>query len=218
MRILIADDHSVVRTGLKQILADAFPAAEFGEAATAQETLALVDQGGWDLLLLDIFMPGRDGLEVLAEVRSRKLPVPVLVLSSAPEEQLALRVLRAGAAGYLTKQTATEDLLRAVNTVLSGARYVSAKLAQRLAANLSHPALAPEEKLSGREYQVLHMLAAGKSLKEVAQELGVSPKTISTFHTRIWQKLGVSNDVALGKYVTEHGLGENPDSPNPPLN
>ena len=216
MRILIVDDHPVVRAGLKQILAEGFPAAELAEATTTQQALALLDQGEWDMLLLDIFMPGRDGLEVLAEVRSRTLRLPVLVLSSAPEDQLALRVLRAGAAGYLTKQAAPEQLLSAANLVLSGGRYVSAKLAQKLAENLSHPALAPEEKLSDREYQVLRMLAAGKSMKEIAEQLCLSPKTISTFHTRIWQKLGVGSDVALGQFVQEHGLGENPSSPKPP--
>jgi len=208
MRILIADDHAVLREGLKQILTEEFPQAEFGQAGTTHETLERLQRERWDVLILDIFMPGRSGLDVLAEVRQSHPRLPVLVLSSAPEEQLALRVLKAGASGYLNKQAAPESLVEAVKKVLAGGKYVSAGLAERLAAELAHPTKRPHELLSDREFQVMQMLVAGKSLKEIAAELSLSVKTVSTFHTRIWEKLRVHNDVELVRYALEHGLVE----------
>lgn len=208
MRILIADDHAVLREGLKQILTEEFPQAEFGQAGTTHETLERLQRERWDVLILDIFMPGRSGLDVLAEVRQSHPRLPVLVLSSAPEEQLALRVLKAGASGYLNKQAAPESLVEAVKKVLAGGKYVSAGLAERLAAELAHPTKRPHELLSDREFQVMQMLVAGKSLKEIAAALSLSVKTVSTFHTRIWEKLRVHNDVELVHYALEHGLVE----------
>jgi DNA-binding NarL/FixJ family response regulator len=206
MKILIADDHALLREGLKQILVEAFPQAEFRETGTTQETLECLREGPWSVVLLDVFMPGRSGLEVLAEARDLQPEMPVLVLSSAPEEQLAMRVLKAGASGYLNKQTAPEHLVQAVKKVLAGGKYVSAAMAERLAAEVGRPGWPPHETLSDREFQVMHMIVAGKSLKEIAAELSLSVKTISTFHTRIWEKLGLKNDVELVHYAIENGL------------
>jgi two-component system invasion response regulator UvrY len=206
MKILIADDHAVMRKGLVQILAEEYPDAQFGEAATTPETLACLSQHPWDLLALDIFMPGRTGLEVLHDVRDHYPNLPVLVLSSAPEEQLAVRVLKAGASGYLNKQAAPEHLALAVRKVLAGGKFVSATLAESLAVGLSQVGRPPHETLSDREFEVMRLLLAGRSLKEIAAELSLSPKTVSTFHTRIWEKLRVRSDVELVRYAQEHGI------------
>ncbi len=201
-RILIADDHVVLRQGLKQVLADGFPDAEFGEAGTVQETLTQLRQKTWDLLVLDIFMPEGGGLEVLAEW-GRKLAV--LVLSSAPEEQMALRVLRAGAAGYLNKQVAPEELVKAAGRLLSGGRYLSPLKVADVLCDSSSPS---HEKLSTREFQVLQLVALGRSLNEIAAEWSLSPKTISTFHASLLNKLRLRNDIELTHYALDHGLIE----------
>lgn len=209
-RILIADDHRVLREGVKQILADAFPGACFGEAGSLAEVLEQLPLKNWSAMLLDVFMPGRGGLEVLPLVRRSHPHVPVLVLSSAPEEQLATRVLRAGAAGYLNKQAAPEELVRALQKVIAGGRYISPALAERLAADASRGEVPPIEKLSAREFQVMQQLVEGKTIKEIAGELGLSVKTVSTFHTRIWAKLRVKNDVELVHYAINQGIVPRP--------
>ncbi len=206
MNILIADDHALLRKGLVQILMEEFPDAHFGEAANAVETMNCLARRKWNVLVLDVFMPGRSGLEVLTEVRQPYPKLPVLVLSSAPEEQLAVRVLRSGASGYLNKQTAPEDLVKAVTKVLAGGRYVSAAMAERLATEIGQTSPTRHEKLSDREYAVLRRLAAGDSIKKIAGDLSLSAKTVSTYHTRIWEKLGIGNDVELVRYAIEHGL------------
>lgn len=208
MKILIADDHAVLRAGLVQILAEEYPGAHFGEAATTSETLACLSRHCWDLLVLDIFMPGRSGLEVLHDVRRHYPHLPVLVLSSAPEEQLAVRVLKAGASGYLNKQAAPEHLALAVRKVLAGGKYVSAALAEKLASELCDNGRLLHEKLSDREFEVLQLLLEGHSLKAIAADLALSPKTVSTFHTRIWEKLQVHSDVELAHYAEKHGMRE----------
>jgi DNA-binding NarL/FixJ family response regulator len=208
MKILIADDHAVLRKGLILILAEAFPRAQFGEASTVAETLDCLARQAWDVLVLDIFMPDRSGLEVLYEARQQHARLPVLVLSSAPEEQLAIRVLRAGANGYLNKQAAPEELVRAVSKVVAGGRYVSAAMAERLAAEIGQPERPLHERLSDREYAVLRRLVAGQGIKDIATDLCLSPKTVSTYHTRIWEKLGVHNDAEMIRYALEQGLGE----------
>jgi two-component system, NarL family, invasion response regulator UvrY len=208
MRILLADDHSLLRQGLKQILSEEFREAEFCEAGTTQETVDSLLNQPCDVVVLDVFMPGRSGLDVLDTVRQMNPRPPVLVLSSAPEEQLGVRVLRAGASGYLNKQAAPEHLVQAVRKILQGGKYVSATLAEILAADAGRAAPLPHEKLSDREFQVMRLMVEGKSLKEVATELSLSAKTISTFHTRIWEKLGVKNDVELVHYALEHRLTE----------
>jgi DNA-binding NarL/FixJ family response regulator len=207
-KILIVDDHPLMRQGLKMFLADEWPSAELGEAGTAAEALNLIWKQRWDMVVLDINLPGRSGLEVLAETRQRYPKLPVLVLSSTPEDQLAIRVLRAGANGYLHKHAAPEELVNAVRKVMSGGRYVSAALAQRLAAEVGRADERPRhETLSDREYQVFQMMVAGKSVKGIAMELSLSAKTISTFRGRVFEKLGVRNDVELVRYAAEHGLG-----------
>jgi two-component system, NarL family, invasion response regulator UvrY len=206
MNILIADDHMLLRQGLKQILADEFAGARLVEAESTPKTIEHLGRERWDLLILDIFMPGRNGLEVLREARQNQPDLPVLVLSSAPEEQLALRVLKAGASGYLNKQTASENLVLAVKKLLQGGKYVSPALAELLATEVTRPTQLPHENLSDREFQVLRLLVAGNTLKEIAAELSLSVKTISTFHIRIWEKLRVRNDVELVHYALDHGL------------
>jgi two-component system, NarL family, invasion response regulator UvrY len=208
MDILLADDHPVLRKGLVQVIRDGYPDARFGEAATTAETIEMLAARRWDVLVLDIFMPGRSGLDVLAEVRRTHPELAVLVLSGAPEEQLAVRVLRAGASGYLNKKTAPEELVHAIRRIRSGRRYVSPTVADRLVAELDDTSRGRHASLSDREYLVLQMFLNGKSIKEIADDLGLSPKTISTFHVRIWEKLRVKSDVEMIRYAVEHGMGE----------
>ena len=206
MKILIADDHAVLRKGLRQILAEALPDAEIDEAGTTSDALEQLSRQSWDVLVLDIFMPGRTGLEVLHEVRQQQPKLPVLVLSSAPEEQLAVRVLKAGASGYLNKQAAPEALVKALRKILAGGRYVSDALAERLAVEIVRKDRRGTDALSDREFTVLRLIVAGRSIKEIADELSLSVKTVSTYHTRIWEKLGVHSDVDLVHYAVTHGL------------
>ncbi len=206
MKILIADDHQLLRRGLIQILVDKYPDAQFGEAGNSAETLECLSQQSWDILVLDIFMPGRSGLDVLLDIRRLYPKLPVLVLSSAPEEQLAIRVLKLGANGFLNKQTAPEELYKAVKKILYGERYVSAATAERLAAEISYATQHSHTELTDREYAVLQLLSSGKSIKEIADELFISPKTVSTYHTRIWEKFHVDNDVKMVRYALDHGL------------
>jgi len=210
VRILIADDHAVLREGLRQILAEAFPEAEYGGAGTTAETLACLSKGRWDILVLDVFMPGRNGLDVLHEVRENHPKLPVLVLSSAPEEQLGLRVLKAGASGYLNKQAAPQDLVRAVRSLLAGGKFVTATLVEKLVAEVGPAGSLPHESLSDREFQLMQLVLAGHSLKEVALELSLSVKTIRTFHSRVLKKLSLKNDVELVHYALEHRLVDRP--------
>lgn len=209
MRILLADDHTVVRSGLKQILAEEFKKAVFGEARNAEETLDLIDKQRWDIVILDITMPGRTGLEVMRHIRKLLPALPVLVLSIHPENQFAVRVLKLGAAGYMTKESAAEELVRAVKKVLSGGRYVSTSLAETLAAKLSSPPVKPiQEMLSDREFQVLRLIASGKIISEIARELLLSVKTISTYRSRILEKMSLKNNAELMHYAMQHQLVE----------
>ena len=216
MRILLADDHAVLRQGLQQILAEEFPQAEFGSASTTGETLEWLHQQPWDMLVLDVFMPGRSGLEVLHEVRQHYPLLPVLVLSSAPEEQLGVRVLRAGASGYLNKQAAPENLVQAARKVLGGGKYISAALGEQLAVEAGRSTRPLHERLSDREFQVLRLVVMGRSLKEVAGDLSLSVKTIRTFRARLLEKLGLQSDVDLVHYALEHHLVEARPAPGPP--
>jgi len=218
IRILIADDHAVVREGLKQLLAEEFPHAEFRGSATIAETVESLRQRNWDMLVLDLFMPDGNGLGVLQEVRQNHPRLPVLVLSSAPEEQLGVRVLRAGASGYLDKQTAPEHLVRAVRKVLGGGKYVSATLAEQLAVEAGRGGRPLHEKLSDREFQVLHLLVTGRSLKEIAGDLSLSVKTVRTFRARLLKKLHLQSDVDLVHYAMNHGLLEKMTAPQFPRN
>lgn len=208
MRFLIADDHAFLRQGLIQILKEEFPHAQFHEAAAVKETLDQLANGPWAILILDLFFPTRNGFEVLEEATRSHPELPVLMLSSAPEEQMAFLALKAGARGYINKRAAPGNLIDAVKKLLAGGTYVTAKLAERLASEVRQPHQAPHEQLTEREFQVMQMLVAGKSLKEIAAELFLSVKTISTFHIRIWAKLGVKNDVDLVHYALNHRLTE----------
>lgn len=206
-RILLADDHAILRQGLKQVLAEEIPDAIFGDAGDAAETLVLLREQAWDVLVLDVNMPGRNGFEVLEEVRRDFPLLPVLVLSSTPEDQIGLRVIKSGAAGYLNKQVAPERLVEAVQTVRKGGRFISRTLASRLAEEFQRTGgRARHELLSARELQVFHLSAGGKTVKEIAAELSLSAKTISTFRGRLFEKLGLRNDVELARYAAQHGL------------
>ena len=209
MRILLADDHTVVRHGLRQILAEEFKKAVFGEARNAQEALDLVWKENWDVAILDITMPGRSGLEVLREIKKSKPRLPVLVLSMHPENQFAVRVLKRGASGYMTKESASAELVGAVRKVLAGGRYVSNSLAEKLATYLANDNQKPaQELLSDREFQVLRLIASGKIVSEIARELSLSVKTISTYRTRILEKMGLRNNAELMHYAMQHQLVE----------
>jgi two-component system invasion response regulator UvrY len=207
MKILIADDHEIVRRGLKDILADAFDLAQVGEARDAQETLAAAHRQSWDIILLDINMPGRGGLEVLEELKRSYPRLPILVLSAYSEDDYALRAFKLGAAGYLSKQSASDELLAAVRKALAGGHYVTPSLAEKMAEALAgETPTAPHELLSPRELQVLRLIAAGKTVKEIAAELALSEKTIGTYRTRISQKMGLSSNVELTRYALQHRL------------
>lgn len=208
LQLLLVDDHFILRQGLKQILSDELDAVTFGEAESAAEAVALLRSQRWDVLILDINLPGRNGFEVLTVVQRDYPALPVLVLSSTPEDQLGLRALRAGAAGYLNKQTAPEQLVVAVRQVLAGERYVSKALAQKLLTELGRPAAeGPRHNgLSARELQVFLLCASGKSVKAIADELALSAKTISTFRARIFEKMALRTDVDLANYARENGL------------
>src|SRR5213595_2297800 len=210
MKILLTDDHAVVRHGLKQILADEFRKASFGEARNAQEALKKIWKEDWDVVVLDITMPGRSGLEVLREIKKSKPKLPVLVLSMHPEGQFAVRVLKRGASGYMTKESAPEEVVGAIKKVLAGGRYVSPSLAEKLANYLSggETQKQPQEKLSDREFQVLRLIASGKIVSEIAKELSLSVKTISTYRTRILEKMGLKNNAELMHYAMQHQLME----------
>ncbi|MBL9202283.1 MAG: response regulator transcription factor [Opitutaceae bacterium] len=210
-RILLADDHAMLRAGLKGILAEEIAGAIFGEAGNAADTLALVRREPWDVLVLDVNMPGRNGFEVLAEVAGDHPDLSVLVLSSTEESQIGLRAIKAGAAGFLNKQAAPERLVEAVKTLLGGGRFITPALAARLAAEFQRTgSRLAHELLSERELQVLQLTLRGRSVKEIAVELSLSAKTISTFRGRLFAKLGVRNDVELARYAQEHGLGGGP--------
>jgi len=201
-RLLIADDHAVVRKGLRETLEEELPDLQFGEAGTNQQVLEMVWGEKWDLVILDINMDQRSGLEVLEEIHQARPKLPVLILSMYPVEEFGVRALKLGATGYLTKQSAPEELVTAVRSVLAGGRYISASLADRLAADVQRGSERPlHEALSTREYQVMLMIARGRSLKEIAGELSISAKTVGTYHTRILTKMGLSNDIQITRYA-----------------
>ena len=211
MKVLIADDHAVVRRGLQQILSDEYQDIVFGEAADANQAVDDVRQDpSWDVVILDITMPGRSGLDALKEIKKERPGLPVLVLSIHPEDQFATRVLKAGASGYMTKETAPDELVTAINKVMSGGKYVSATLAEKLAGDLEKDTDgAPlHERLSDREYEVLRMIASGKTVSEIANDLSLSVKTISTYRARILEKIHMRSNAELTHYAIKHGLVE----------
>jgi len=207
MRILLADDHAVVRRGLRQILEDAFP-VECGEATNANEAQDLASRLPWDLVILDVTMPGRSGLEALKDIKLAKPRLPVLVLSMHPVDQFAIRVLRAGAAGYLNKDSATDELVGAVRKVMSGGRYLSPAVADQLAIAVggADPNQLPHQLLSDREFEVFKLIAGGRAVGEIATLLSLSVKTISTYRTRILEKMMLSTNAELTRYAFEHHI------------
>ncbi|MGA3116076.1 MAG: response regulator transcription factor [Syntrophobacteraceae bacterium] len=207
MKVLIADDHAIVRRGLKLILSEEFSRIIFGEARNGQEVLDHVWKQDWDIVVLDITMPGRSGLEVLRELKQLRPKLPVLILSMHSEDQFGMRVLKAGAAGYMTKENVPEELVKAIKKVLAGGKYISPGLAEQLAFNLDEDTgRPPHEKLSDREYQVMCMIASGRTVKEIAVELTLSIKTISTYRTRILEKLKMKSSAELTYYAVKNKL------------
>ncbi|MFM1943265.1 MAG: hypothetical protein RI897_2247 [Verrucomicrobiota bacterium] len=208
-RVIIADDHEILRHGLRDILASRINNVEIAEARDTNETLELLKNSTWDLLLLDINMPDRSGFEVLEELSGMEHRPPVLVLTAYPEEQFALRAFKLGASGYITKREASDQLVTAINRILSGGKYVTASLAERLASNLgpdeNQP---PHETLSQRELQVLRAVATGKSIKEIAEELSLSERTVATYRTRLAVKTGLKTNVEIARYALKNGLVE----------
>lgn len=209
MKILLADDHAVVRRGLRKILEDELPEAEFGEAGNAAGVLDRLRDATWDLLLLDVNMPDRSGLDLLKELATTQPNLPVLVVSIHPEDQLAIRTLRAGADGYLSKSAPPAEMVVAVKKLLAGGRYVSESLGERLAATLPGDAQKhPHERLSDREFQVMRMLASGQSVSEIAEVLCLSVKTVSTYRTRVLEKMALRTNADLTRYAMQNHLVE----------
>ncbi len=207
IRLLIADDHAVVRKGMKQILADTRDIVVADEAGNGREALEKIRKNDYDMVLLDISMPGRDGLEVLKELKNLKPKLPVLMLSMYPEEQYAVRSLRSGASGYLTKDSAPDELISAIRKVSAGGKYVSASLAEKLALKLGADLEKPfHETLSDREYQVMCMIASGKTVKEIGEELSLSVKTVSTYRARILMKMRLKSNADLTRYAIDNKL------------
>ncbi len=207
IKVLIADDHTLVRKGLKQILLDTEDIERVEEAKDGKETINKVSKKKYDLVLLDISLPGRSGIDVLKQLKCIKPKLPVLILSMHPEEQYAVRSLRAGAAGYLTKESAPDELLNAIKKVAKGEKYITPSLAEKLADDIGSDVGKPlHEILSDREYQVMCMIASGKTVKEVAENLNLSVKTISTHRSRILRKMRMDNNAQITHYAIKHGL------------
>jgi two-component system, NarL family, invasion response regulator UvrY len=207
LRILLADDHGVLRRGLKEILAEEFPGAEFGEVGTAREVLELIQARVWDAIILDISMPGRSGLDVLKEIKQIRPALPVLVVSMHPEEQYAVRALKAGASGYVTKARAAADLVTAIKKIFAGGKHISSTVAEKLLSHLQIGAdIPPHERLSNREYQIMLMIGSGLSFKEIAAELSLSVQTISTHRFRLLKKMGLRTKTELIRYALENKL------------
>lgn len=207
IKVLIADDHAIVRKGLRQIVKEQAAYMEVDEAADGQEVLEKIMAGEWDVLVLDISMPKRSGLDILQEVKHVKPNLPVLVLSVHPEEQYAIRVLKAGASGYMNKDCALDELVRGIQKVVGGGKYVSPTLAEKLAFDLSgQNNRLPHESLSDREFSVLLLIGAGKSVSEIATELSLSVKTVSTYRARVLEKLSFHSNADLIRYVIDNSL------------
>ncbi|MFZ5908119.1 MAG: response regulator [Nitrospirota bacterium] len=207
-KILIADDHAVVREGVKHILSDMRDAV-ISEACNGQEVLEALRKNDYDLILLDIAMPGKDGLDTLKDIKIEKPKAKVLILSMFPEEQYALRALKSGASGYLTKESIPEELINAIRKVLRGGKYVSSEFSDKLLLSLDSDAeKAAHETLSNREYQVMRMIASGKTLSEIADELFLSVKTVSTYRSRILEKMNLKNNAEIMHYAVRNGLME----------
>ena len=209
IRVLIADDHAIVRQGLRQILSDTPDLTVSGEAENGVQAVQMVRAGEWDVVLMDVSMPDRNGIDALKLIKKEYPRLPVLILSMYPEEQYAIRALKAGAGGYLTKQSAPELLVTAIRQVASGKKYVSPSLAEELANAIGDDCeRPPHEKLSDREYQTLCMIASGKTPAEIAEALNLSVKTVSVYRARLLEKMNLRNNAELTHYGLKHGLAE----------
>jgi DNA-binding NarL/FixJ family response regulator len=209
LRILIADDHEMVRKGLVKVLAETLQPIKVDEARTGQETVTMASKGEYDLVVLDLKMPGKSGLDVLKEIKEHRPKMPVLILSMHPEEQFAVRALRAGASGYLTKECESDELILAIRKALKGERYITGSLAQILAEEFDSESEKPLHKiLSDREYQVMTMIASGKTVGAIAKELNLSVKTISSYRTNILLKTRMKNNAEITHYAIKNKLVE----------
>lgn len=208
MKILIIDDHDVVRDGVKRIISEQPGPNVFGEASTGQEALSAVSERDWDVIVLDLSLGGRSGLEVLKDVKQTRPRIPVLILSMHSEEQYARRAFKAGAAGYITKGSPRAELLSAVQKVMKGGRYVSAAVAEQLAGDLERGTEQRHQTLSDREFEVLQWIALGKSVTEISLVLSLSDKTISTYRARILDKMGMRTNAEITRYAIQNGLVE----------
>lgn len=207
MRVLLVDDHKILRRGLRGLIEEDYPQAHFGEAENSHTALELIYGTTWDLVLLDVNIPGRSGFDVLQEIKHVRPETPVLVISAYPEEDFAVRALKLRAAGYLTKSCVADELKPAMKKALTGGRYVSPSLAEKLAESLGDDLKGPRHgSLSHRELQVLRLVAVGRSLKEIAAELSLSEKTVGTYRRRIAEKLGLSTNVELARYAMRAAL------------
>ena len=207
LRILIADDHAIIRKGLKQILLEEYPSATIEEVNDAEAAINKTITNEWDILICDLSMPGRSGLDVLQHVKQNLLKLPVLILSIHPEEQYAIRALRAGAAGYLSKDAATEELVKAVQRILQGRKYISSSLAEIMASELDQDtSKPPHELLSDREFHVFKLIADGKSVSEIAEQLSLSITTVSTYRSRILDKMEIKTNADMTRYALENKI------------
>jgi DNA-binding NarL/FixJ family response regulator len=207
MNILLADDHSIVRRGLKEILLEEFPDANFQEASDGQELIRKMRADKFDVIISDVSMPGKNGLEALKVIKAESPTIPVLVLSIHPEELYAIRVLKAGASGYLTKESAPEELVKAVRMVMNGRKYITPSLAEKMASNLdSDISKLPHELLSDRELDVLKLIAGGKTVSEIATDLSLSVNTISTYRSRVLEKMNLKSNSELTFYAISNNL------------
>ena len=206
-KILIADNHPAMRRGVKLILSNEFSEVEFGEASTSEEVFVKVKEKNWDIIILDMEMPGRCGLEVCRQLKEEQTKIPVLLFSQHPESQTGIRAFRAGACGYLSKEAADVELQKAVVQILSGRKYITSSLAELLAMQLENPeSKSPHELLSDREYQTFILIAKGKTISQIAQELSLSVPTISTFRQRILGKMAMKTNAALTHYAVKNNL------------
>lgn len=207
IRVLITDDHALIRRGLKQVLQEGLGAVTVGEAQDAREALDQIMQQKWDVVVMDISMPGRSGLDILRDIKLAHPELPVLILSMHPEDQFAVRVLKSGASGFIPKESAPEELIKAIRKVLAGGRYVTASLAEKMAFDLASSSDKPlHETLSDREFQVLRLIASGKSVGQIGEQLNLSVKTVSTYRARILEKMRLQNNAELTHYAIKHQL------------
>lgn len=206
MKILVIDDHALVRRGLIALLQDEYKDAVAGQAGTATEGFEMAMRESWDLAVLDISLPGRDGIELCEQIKRALPALPILMISAHAEKDFALRALKAGASGYVSKRCAADVLVTAVKQILSGRRYISPAVAEQLVVALQTDSISGHEALSNREFHVLRLVALGKTVKEIASELALSANTVNTYRARIAEKMGLSSNIEITRYVLQHGL------------